>query len=302
MLDDSDPKFEVRSLKFKVNCKHPLTPTVAIAVPSLNQGHFLGAALESLRGTRARVHRAVLDGGSQDTTRGVLEASAAELAFWRSEPDAGQAAAINEGVSRLLALEPSVLAVGWLNADDLFLAGGLDALAEALLDHPAWMAVAGRAVLADEAGRLGEEIPTRRFDPDSFAESCTISQPATLIRREAWERLGGLDVSLDMCFDYDLWWRVARLGSIGYLDQVVAASRDHQDTKTRLRRARYFQEAKMIVHRERGAVPWHWYISEALERETGYQLGRRPGFLGSVRAGATATLAYARGRLEFGRP
>jgi hypothetical protein len=54
----------------------------------------------------------------------------------------------------------------------------------------------------------------------------------------------------------------------------------------------------MIVHRERGAVPWHWYISEALERETGYQVGRRPGTWGSARAGARASLAYLRDRMK----
>ena len=48
-----------------------------------------------------------------------------------------------------------------------------------------------------------------------------------------WERAGGLDASLDMCFDYDLWWRMAALGPIGYVDRPVAATRDHGETKTR---------------------------------------------------------------------
>ncbi len=99
-----------------------------------------------------------------------------------------------------------------------------------------------------------------------------------------------------MCFDYDLWWRLARLGPIGHVDDLVAASRDHGATKTRQRRRQYFQEATVIVRRETGGVPWHWFISEALERQVGYQVGRRPGVLGSLKAAGEAGAAYWRDR------
>ena len=251
--------------------------SIAVAVPSLNQKRFLGAALDSLSGTEVAVLRAVLDAGSTDGSRELIEARASELAFWRSEPDAGQAAAVNEGIGRLCLAHPDTIeAVGWLNADDFFLKGGLDRLWQALVAHPDWLAVSGRAALASEDGMLVGEIPTEPLSPARFARACTICQPATLVRRWAWERVGGLDASLDMCFDYDLWWRLSRLGEIGHLNVIVAASRDHGETKTRRRRIQYFREATAIVRRETGAVPWHWYISEALERQVAYEVGRKP--------------------------
>jgi GT2 family glycosyltransferase len=274
--------------------------SVAIAVPSLNQGRFLGAALDSIRADGRTVHVAVLDAGSRDESRAIIEARAPTLAFWRSEPDAGQAAAINEGVARLIADRPEVDAVGWLNADDVFLPDGLDRLARALDAHPDWAAVSARGVLVTEDGRLAEEIETSPFDPARFALACTICQPATLVRRRAWERVGGLDASLDMCFDYDLWWRLSKVGPIGYFPEQVAGSRDHGETKTRTRRARYFAEATAIVRRETGHVPWHWYISEALEREVGYEVGRRPATFGRLTAGARALVDFTLGR--GGRP
>jgi GT2 family glycosyltransferase len=269
--------------------------SIAIAVPSLNQKRFLGVALESLDGATVPVLRAVLDGGSIDSSQDVIAAHAAQLAFWRSAPDAGQAAAVNEGVRRLcLGAEDAVEAVGWLNADDFFLEGGLDHLWEALQEHPDWLAVSGRAALASESGALVGEIPTEPFSPARFARACTICQPATLVRRWAWERVGGLDVSLNMCFDYDLWWRLSHLGAIGYLDTMVAASRDHGETKTRRHRTQYFREATAIVRRETGAVPWHWYISEALERRVDYQVGRRPPIRARLAARIEAVAAYLR--------
>jgi GT2 family glycosyltransferase len=269
---------------------------VGIAVPNLNQGRFLGAALDSLRLQLVAPRSAVLDAGSSDGSRELLQARQGELAYWRSAPDRGQAAAINEGLAWLIAADPAIDAVGWLNADDFFVTGGLDRLADALSAHPDWVAVAGRGLLAGEDGALGDEIPTARFSREAFAHACTICQPATLIRRAAWERVGGLDDTLEMCFDYDLWWRLADIGVIGYLDVVVAASRDHGSTKTRRRREQYFREATAIVRRETGAVPWHWYISRALERQVGYEVGRRPGLAGSIPAVCEAAVSYVRER------
>ncbi len=267
---------------------------MALAVPNLNQGRYLDTALDSITGAGTSAVAAVLDAGSQDESCAILERRAGELAFWRSGPDDGQASAVNEGVSRLSADHPDVDVVGWLNADDFFLDGGLFRMQEALVAHPDWVAVTARGLLADEQGRLGAEIPTAPFVRERFARMCTICQPASLIRRVAWERVGGLDASLDMCFDYDLWWRLSHLGPIGYLDVPVAASRDHGETKTRRRRATYFEEAKRIVRRETGGVPWHWWISESLERRVDFEIGRRPGLGGRAAAALEAGVRYLR--------
>ena len=66
-----------------------------------------------------------------------------------------------------------------------------------------------------------------------MAQLCIVSQPATLIRRSAWEALGGVDDSLDLALDYDLWWRIyRRFGPPLFVDEFVAVNRDHAGTKT----------------------------------------------------------------------
>lgn len=270
---------------------------IGIAVPNLNQGRFLAAALRSLRSASDRVVIAVVDAGSTDESAAVIAAARDQLSYVRSHPDAGQAAAINEGVSALLERHPDVDFVGWLNADDMVIGEGLSTLATTLAREPRWVAAAGRGCLADEGGTVGPEIATAPFAAESFARWCSICQPATLVRRAAWEAVHGLDASLDMCFDYDLWWRLSHMGPIGYVDALVAASRDHGSTKTRTRRPVYFAEARRIVARERGAAPWHWFISEALEREAGFDIDRRVTGVARLRAGARAAAAFLRHRL-----
>jgi GT2 family glycosyltransferase len=273
-------------------------PEIAVVVPSLNQAPFLAAAVRSVASQRGvSVRLALLDGGSTDDTPRIVAALRLTLDLYRSGPDGGQTRAINAGMRELLARHTGVEYVAWLNSDDVLFEDGLRVMATRLDSRPWLVAVAGRGAAIDERGGVTGEIATAPFSPAVFARRCTICQPATLVRRSAWERVGGLDERLEMCFDYDLWWRLAALGEIGYCgERLVAGSRDHAETKTRTRRAQYFREAMTVVARHTGSVPWHWHLSEALEREAGWRPGERPGVPGTARAAARAAWSYARQR------
>jgi GT2 family glycosyltransferase len=236
---------------------------VGLAIPSLDQGRFLPQALDSALGQSGLdLGVAVLDGGSRDDSVAVIRRYESRLDYWRSHPDAGQAAAINEGIARLGAAEH----VGWLNADDFLLPGALPAMARYLDEHPECVAVFGDAHIADESGRVVGRFPTRPFTRRALAARSIICQPASLIRRRAWDAVGGLDGSLHMCLDYDLWWRLARLGPIAYVREPMACSRDHAGTKTRGRQDLLYREAFAVLGRHLGYVPWRWCLSEAAYR------------------------------------
>jgi GT2 family glycosyltransferase len=248
----------------------PASP-VGIVVPSLNQGRFLAAALGSVLDQPGDVVVAVMDAGSSDDSLAVIERYRDRLAHWRSAPDRGQAAAINEGVGRL----DRARYVGYLNADDLLLPGAVARMADHLDRHPECVAVYGRAHVIDATGQRLGEFPTRPFSRKRLAQRSIICQPASLVRRSAWERVGGLDDTLYMCLDYDLWWKLSALGPIGYLDEVLASSRDHDATKTRGRQDLLYEEAFRVVRRHWGRVPWRWCLSEAAYRWRASHGGRR---------------------------
>lgn len=257
--------------------------SVAIAVPSLGQGRFLAEALGSvLAQTGVPVEVAVLDAGSQDESLAVIRRYEARLRHWRSAPDRGQAAAVNEGIDKLAGTRY----VGWLNADDVLLPGALARMAGYLDAHSDCVAVFGQARIIDAAGRVIGEFPSRPFSRRALARTSIICQPASLIARRAWEAVGGLDESLHMCLDYDLWWRLSKLGPIGYVREFVACSRDHEATKTRARQDRHYAEAFAVLRRHLGYVPWRWCLNESAYRW-------RVGHGGARAAGLASQLACA---------
>lgn len=233
-------------------------PLVTIAVPSYNQGRFLDDALSSIFNQNVPVEVFVLDGGSSDNSPEVIRKWEHKLSGWRSHNDAGQAAAINEGIAQGRA--PYVC---WLNSDDWFLPGGLTKLLGELQANTNTPAVYGRAWNVVEKSGRHYPVWVEPFNEHRMALRCIISQPATLIRRTAWEAVGGVDVNLHMVMDYDLWWRLFKsVGPLQFVDDFVAVNREHEHTKTKTLRRLHYQEAMKVVRKHYGRLPLKWWLAQ----------------------------------------
>jgi GT2 family glycosyltransferase len=235
-----------------------IAPVVTIAVPSYNQGRFLDEALTSLLDQDLPVEIFVADAGSTDGSIDVIKRFESRLAGWRSHADRGQAAAINEGIAR-----GSAPYAGWLNSDDTLLGGGLKRLVDALERQPSTPAAYGKVWNHVEATESRQPVWVEPFSERRLALRCIISQPGTLVRRSAWEAVGGLDESLGMAIDYDLWWRLYKnFGALEFVDDFVALNRDHADTKTNTQRQLHYREAMAIVRKYHGRVPLKWWLAQ----------------------------------------
>lgn len=231
---------------------------MTIAVPSFNQGRFLDDALSSIFLQDVAVEVFVVDGGSTDDTLAVVDRWKHRLAGFRSHADDGQAAAINEGIAAGKA--PFVC---WLNSDDWLLKDGLGELVRHLHANPAAPAVYGRCWNVDQRSGRRSSVWVEPFDARRLAMRCIVAQPATLIRRSAWDAVGGVDAGLHMVMDYDLWWRLYKqVGPLAFVDAFVAVNRIHDDTKTGTQRRRHYAEAMAVVRRHNGSVPLKWWLAQ----------------------------------------
>lgn len=232
--------------------EHPL---VSIVTPSYNQGEYIRHTIDSvLSQDYPRLEYVVVDGASTDGTRGVLEAYTGRLT-WISEPDRGQAHAINKGF-RLGSGE----ILGWLNSDDVYLPAAVAAATEFLVRHPDVMMVYGEASYIDEAGRTVDVYPTEPFRWKRLGQTCFICQPAVFFRRAAVEAVGYLNETLHYALDYDLWLRIGHRFPVAYLPRYLAQSRQHLRAKSvsPVFREALFREIFAVVRHHFGYVPLRW--------------------------------------------
>lgn len=232
-------------------------PLITVAVPSFNQGRFLERTLESIFEQDVPVEVFILDGGSTDNSLDIIKKWESRLAGWRSHKDNGQAAAINEGITQGRADY-----VCWLNSDDWLLPGGLLRLFTELQQQDTPFTY-GRCWNFVEKSSRKFPVWVEAFSERRMALRNVIAQPATLIRRKAWEAIGGLDPSLHMAMDYDLWWRLyKKFGTPHFVNDFIAINRMHDQTKTRTQRFRHYREAIDVVRKHHGRVPLKWWLAQ----------------------------------------
>jgi glycosyltransferase involved in cell wall biosynthesis len=231
----------------------PQTPLVSIVTPTLNMGQFLEETIGSvLEQDYPRIEYIVMDGGSADGSLAILDRYRDRLRY-HSGPDRGAADAINRGFE----LSRGDL-FAFLNADDTYLPNAVSTAVARLIANPDAAGVYGQAYWVDKNGRVLRPYPTRAFDPALFQQECFICQPATLLRRTAFEEAGRMNPDLHYAFDYDLWIRLARVGRMAQTGEFLATSRVHPASKTVGRRKQALQETLRLLGARYGYAPFAW--------------------------------------------
>ena len=241
---------------------------VSVVTPSFNQGEFIGRTIDSvLRQALARswtLEYVVIDGGSRDATLDVLRGYS-DRVRWCSEPDRGQADAVNKGLR-----STSGEIVGWLNSDDVYYPGALQAVCEFFDQHPAVDVVYGEGDYLDAQDRVIGRYATEPFNLERLYETCFLCQPAVFFRRRLVDRFGVLDPRLHYALDYEYWLRAALGGAVfGRVSATLAGSRLYPGIKTFAGRLEGHAEVNSMMRARLGHVPDRWlynYAHARLER------------------------------------
>ncbi|MGO4666567.1 glycosyltransferase family 2 protein [Bosea sp. 2RAB26] len=203
-------------------------PLISIVTPSFNQAPFLGKAMKSVLTQRyPHVEYIVMDGGSTDGSREIIERNAHRLAYWRSEKDGGHAAAVADGLGRATG---EIL--GFLNSDDMLLPGALEAAATFFAKHPDIDAVYGHRVVID-----ADDVVTGVWVLPPHSDYLMmrwdlIPQETCFWRRRIFEKAGNIDARRRFALDYDLFIRYMRAGRFVRLNRFLGAFRVHEGSKT----------------------------------------------------------------------
>jgi glycosyltransferase involved in cell wall biosynthesis len=264
---------------------------ISVIVPSFNQGRFLEETIRSIV-TQAGISRQsavgsrqenaqsgggplptadrrpptdspidleliLIDGGSTDETLDVISKHESDIAFWISEPDRGQADAINKGLRRATGD-----IVTWFGADDLYAAGIFAAL------EPAWRANP-HAIYAGPVANFYSRGRQTLLRPHGLTLANVIQywqrrslwhDPGLFWSRAVIDAAGEIDTTLHYSFDYDYLIRALQNSSVEYLDTVAAGFRLHRHSKSISQTEQMMAETVLVSQR-------YWGLLDDVDRE-----------------------------------
>lgn len=176
------------------------------------------------------------------------------------DPGKGLPAAINFGVA---SLPKGITYFNWLGDDDSLEDDSVSRVKQALDENPSlhyafggckYIDSHGRQVGINKSGNWARKILA--FGPD------LVPQPGALIRRESFQKIGGLDTSLRAAFDFDLFLRLEKLGGGVFVRSVVGSFRWHKDSISVQQRRKSVAEASFVRRRylpkSLNYVSWIW--------------------------------------------
>jgi glycosyltransferase involved in cell wall biosynthesis len=222
---------------------------ISVIIPSYNQGKFIETAIKSILGQKYdQTEIIVVDNESTDETRELLKKYSSKIKAI-IEKDKGQTNAINKGFKLA---KGDILA--YLNADDVYEPIAFRYVVNFFKKNPQAKIVYGKGKFIDEKGKFLGYYKTNTPSLENLFKECVISQPTVFMRREVYDNVGLFDEGLNYTMDYDYWIRVAKKYEFYFIDEVLASTRLHNNTKTATAQEKIFFEILTVLKKNYGKV------------------------------------------------
>lgn len=207
-------------------------PTVSVVIVTYNKGDTISEAIESvLRQTYRDLELLVVDDGSTDDTAERVARFGPQVRYLRKE-NGGTGSARNLGIAQARGRF-----VAFLDGDDLWLPRKLERQMELFREQPEALAVQCSAHCVDERLRVFESRLCRP-ERDSLKrfllfENLPAFSSAVVVRKEAFERIGGFATDLVILSDWEMACRLAREGLLLSHPEVLVLYRHYQKNQSR---------------------------------------------------------------------
>lgn len=208
-----------------------MTIRISVITVTLNSERFLEECLASVTAQGDYLHEHIIvDGGSTDATLDIVRnhASSDSRVRWISEPDKGISDAMNKGVA---------LATGevitHLNSDDYYPHPQVLATVRNIFTrNQSEMWLTAGFTFVSEDGSFIRDIRVRRYSFSRLVRGNILLHPSTFIKRDLFNSVGGFNLSLVYCMDYDLFLRLGSVKPPLVVDKQLSCFRAHVGSRS----------------------------------------------------------------------
>ena len=197
-----------------------------IVTISFNQAEFLERAIVSVINQKGvHVEYIIVDPGSTDGSREIIEKYRPHLAGVVYDRDDGPA----DGLNRGFALATGDV-YGYLNSDDTFEPDAFFRVSRFLTEHPKLDVVCGHAWVIDRHDKRLRRVWSETYNRIPVAYGAAVQiQPSTFIRQAAFRKTNGFNVENRSNWDGELLVDLFQSGAaIGVCDEFLSCYRLHE--------------------------------------------------------------------------